>query len=210
MNLAASVHQWAKGKLSHERIRSSTLNLKDILKEDINVVHLQRSPALPAISSHLKALVTKNPGLSLKASIPVRNPEENVSQRLLSGPSWQRRSLGEDQAAIHYLHEDICSIVQSYGETLGSEEVDVKLQVLQSTMCPRWHADHVGVRLLCTYIGQGTWWIENRHVMRNWVLQEGELVPVVEGVDEEHAQQVDTGDLLLLKGHKWPGNQGKA
>ena len=38
----------------------------------------------------------------------------------------------------------------------------MKLEVIADTPCPRWHADHVGLRCLCTYIGEGTWWIENR------------------------------------------------
>ena len=44
----------------------------------------------------------------------------------------------------------------------GYDSINVKLEVVPWTKCPRWHADSVGLRLLCTYVGRGTWWIENR------------------------------------------------
>lgn len=40
--------------------------------------------------------------------------------------------------------------------------VHAKLEVLAGTPCPRWHADHVTARLLCTYTGPGTWFVPNR------------------------------------------------
>jgi hypothetical protein len=89
------------------------------LKEDVNVVHIKRGPNLPPKNLHLKGLVSRNLGLSAKASIRVRDVEASVSQKLLSGPSWQRRSFAEDKAAVDFLNEDICSIIQSFGETLG-------------------------------------------------------------------------------------------
>lgn len=47
----------------------------------------------------------------------------------------------------------------------AEREVDllhIKLEVLGHSPCPRWHADHVAARLLCTYTGPGTWYVDNR------------------------------------------------
>lgn len=44
----------------------------------------------------------------------------------------------------------------------GYERVRARLEVLGGTPCPRYHADHVAVRMLVTYAGPGTWYVENR------------------------------------------------
>ncbi len=46
-----------------------------------------------------------------------------------------------------------------------------------------------------------------RHVKRRW-LWGGEGGVAVASVQEQHARQAGCGDLLLLKGHAFPGNYG--
>ena len=35
----------------------------------------------------------------------------------------------------------------------------MRLVSTSAPMCPRFHTDHVGVRLICTYVGPGTEWL---------------------------------------------------
>lgn len=74
--------------------------------------------------------------------------------------------------------------------------------------CCRWHADHVAARLLVTYSGPGTWYITNQHVKRKQTLVDGSLAVSVGSVDERHAVQAQPGDVLVMKGHGWPGCYG--
>ncbi len=72
----------------------------------------------------------------------------------------------------------------------GYTQVSAKLEVLGATPCPRFHADHVGVRLLVTYLGPGTLYVENR-----WVGMSGE-----EGRGSESSET-----LNRRGGQKWEG-----
>jgi hypothetical protein len=40
------------------------------------------------------------------------------------------------------------------------ENVGVRLNVLAKTLCPRFHADKVPCRLITTYAGKGTEWLD--------------------------------------------------
>jgi len=58
------------------------------------------------------------------------------------------------------LVNDIAFIVAVYGDLLGYQRVAVRLEVIRRAMCPRFHVDRTGIRLLCTYRGPGTEWLE--------------------------------------------------
>lgn len=108
--------------------------------------------------------------LVLQATIDVSKPEA-ASEYLLSAvlqPDLQQQ-----------LHTDLCQAVQLISTTLQLDHVHAKLQLIQQQSCPNWHADTVGMRLLCTYAGPGTWFVENRceggsvHVLLQAYVQHG-------------------------------------
>lgn len=80
---------------------------------------------------------------------------------------------------------DIALLSDVLAELMGTERLGLRLEVLNRPMCPRYHVDQVGVRLLCTYVGAGTEWREGE--------QEGQL---------------DRGAVALIKGSGWPENIG--
>jgi hypothetical protein len=78
-------------------------------------------------------------------------------------------------------------------------------------MCPRFHIDKLGCRLVSTYQGPGTEWLSNDDVDRS-KLGAGNmgLSDDVSGLYSQAAdiQQVNKGDIVLLKGEGWYGNEG--
>lgn len=62
------------------------------------------------------------------------------------------------------LHADLDQAVQLISSTLQLDHVHAKLQLILQQSCPNWHADTVGMRMLATYAGPGTWYIANRCV----------------------------------------------
>ena len=65
------------------------------------------------------------------------------------------------------------------------------------------------VRALCTYHGQGTQYVANKHADRRWVQRM--LFSDTQGYglkDPSALQQASPGDVLILKGHAYPGNAG--
>lgn len=107
---------------------------------------------------------------------------------------------------------DIAFLVEIYGDLLGCPAVGVRLEVLSRAMCPRFHVDHTGIRLLCTYRGPGTEWLEDAAADRS------KLGPVSAGMcdevsgiitDPKGIHRVKPYAIALLKGSRWQGNAGQ-
>ena len=71
-------------------------------------------------------------------------------------------------------------------------------------MCPRFHVDHVPVRLITSYAGVGSDWLEEGAMPRSKLGQPG-----AEPQDEALIRRLDTGHVALAKGEKWHGNEGR-
>ncbi|WP_375759004.1 DUF1826 domain-containing protein [Corallococcus exercitus] len=99
--------------------------------------------------------------------------------------------------------EDLNFLLRLYVDLLGAEALGVRLQTLARDMCPRFHVDRVGVRLLCTYAGPATEWLENSQVHRSALGASGEVARPGAPV-----QSLARFDVALLKGEAWPGNTG--
>ena len=67
-------------------------------------------------------------------------------------------------------------------------------------MCPRWHVDRVPIRMLCTYTGPGTEWLENQEVDKTKLSEPA----IANGA----SQRAEIGEVVLLKGALWQGNTG--
>lgn len=80
-------------------------------------------------------------------------------------------------------------------------EVRIRLEAITGPACHRWHADAVGLRMLCTYWGPGTQWLS---------LPGG--AAVARALDPEAlpcaVSQISTGAVALLKGEAFAGNSG--
>ncbi|KAG1666833.1 hypothetical protein FOA52_009457 [Chlamydomonas sp. UWO 241] len=222
MVLLTSLVDWARGSAAHARVRAvRSERLVDVRRPDVNVVHVQR-PRLALPAAELRTIVASRPTLRVRAAVPTTNPRPHLEAALKLPLSGGRGvdagvdagvDVGVDaecglRAAREFLVDDIARVVEAFGEDLGYTRVNVKLEVIANTKCPKWHADHVGLRLLCTYVGDGTLYVDNAHATRSWVWSGGAMVPVVAGVDEGGSLQAATGDLLLLKGHGWGDDQG--
>ena len=94
----------------------------------------------------------------------------------------------------------------------GFEAVDAALSIITQTSCPRFHADHVELRCLCTYAGEGTFFVPNQAVDRRmWMRALGIQDTKGFGLKTEKAvQQASEWDLLILKGNAYAGNSGAA
>ncbi|MBV6285502.1 DUF1826 domain-containing protein [Pseudomonas aegrilactucae] len=83
---------------------------------------------------------------------------------------------------------DVTWLIGAYACLLDARRVGLRLQVLDGAMCPRFHVDHVPLRLITTYAGPASEWL---------------AMP-----DAREVQQLASGDVALLKGEKWLGNEG--
>jgi len=97
------------------------------------------------------------------------------------------------------LAADVASLMSFYRDLLGCPTTALRLNAIDKTMCPRFHVDRTGIRLICAYRGPGTLWLDDAATDR------GQL----QDITEEHpaVAQVPTFAIALLKGAAWPGNE---
>lgn len=113
-----------------------------------------------------------------------------------------RDALGED---IQHLTELLCDLVDA-------PMAGVRLEILNSAMCPRLHVDRVGIRLLCTYRGRGTEWVAQSAVDKRYLgAGAGGLPDETSGLLRPgcRIESVPAFVVALLKGSLWQGNHGR-
>ena len=95
---------------------------------------------------------------------------------------------------------DVRWLVSAFTCLLGARRVGLRLRVLQGAMCPRFHVDNVPVRLLTSYVGPGSEWLEEGAIERRGLHLA--QAPV------DNIKRLQPGDVAVLKGEKWLGNEG--
>jgi hypothetical protein len=98
------------------------------------------------------------------------------------------------------LVQDLTFLMELYGELLGCPLIGLRVESLNRAMCPGWHLDRTGIRLLCTWCGPGTEWLDDPGI------DLGRLPG--SAADTPASGQAQPCDILLLKGSAWQGNAG--
>lgn len=114
--------------------------LCEIFRNEVNLAVWQR-PTDPLLLSYTSQL-----------------PADMLFKRMLQldeiQPTLQR--ILPDGEGREALAVDIHDAAQMLGCVMDTETIGVRLGVLQHAQCPNWHTDHVMLRLLITYQGEGT------------------------------------------------------
>jgi hypothetical protein len=99
---------------------------------------------------------------------------------------------------------DLNQVLGVYRRVVGDVPLRVQISTIDSRKCPRFHIDNVGLRLLCTYAGAGTEWIDERQLDREHLrVCTVDHAPVKQGGAVEHLLPFD---VALMKGTAFPGN----
>ncbi|MBV6751481.1 DUF1826 domain-containing protein [Pseudomonas chlororaphis] len=169
--------------------------LGEILDEGVNLAVWQRR--LPGhIADFATLLLSLDEPLAESLSLEMPDDEARPNlQGLASGFS--------DLEGYEGFLSDVSWLVSAYACLLGARRIGLRLRVLDKAMCPRFHVDHVPVRLITTYAGVGSQWLAegaiDRRLLGNAAAEPGEPALI---------QQVDSGAVALLKGERWHGNEG--
>jgi hypothetical protein len=169
--------------------------LTGILDDGVNLALWQRQ--LPAhIADFGRLLLSLNEPLAeaLSLEMPGDDAEPNL-HGLASGFS--------DLEGYEGFIADVSWLVSAFACLLGAQRIGLRLRVLDKAMCPRFHVDHVPVRLITTYAGIGSQWLKEGAMHRR---QLGK--PEAEPQNDSLIQQIASGEVALLKGEKWRGNEG--
>ncbi|HSH86110.1 MAG TPA: DUF1826 domain-containing protein [Methylophilus sp.] len=105
---------------------------------------------------------------------------------------------------------DICLLVNLYADLMDCPLIGIRLEMLKHAMCPKFHIDRTGIRLLCTYLGPGTEWLDEAFCDRDALASTRLTHEIFNQSLVLHPQgirQAPEQALVLLKGSLWQGNQ---
>ncbi len=185
-------------KLMQNRTRyqhqgSTPETLTKILQDDTNLAVWQRQLPLH-ISDFAQLLLSLNEPLA--ESLCLELAKEDAEPDLTGLASGFR-----DLEGYEGFVADLKWLVSAFACLLGAKRIGLRLRVLDKAMCPRFHVDHVPVRLITTYAGVGSQWLKEGTMDRQQLGQ-------ANAEPQAQIQQLNSGDVALLKGEKWHGNEG--
>jgi hypothetical protein len=172
--------------------------LSGIYQQDYNIVAWRRD-LTPEILAITNDFLVSNRGFQVSMTLSPQDAFAPIHQ-----------ALGGSELTAP-LSENIAELVDMYCCLFDLGKVGLRLTVLDKAMCPRFHVDKVPCRLVTTYQGSATQWLPHNVVDRS------KLGHGSEGKADEQSglfpklgdvQQLTSGDVALLKGERWQGNEG--
>ena len=170
--------------------------LADIYQEDINIAIWQRTSG-ERLTVAVSAFLAANPRFETSMTVSPDNARAEVGK-------------ATGGATATELADDIAELVDMFCYLFGLKRAGLRLATLDHAMCPRFHVDRVPCRLLTTYQGVATEWLPHQVVDRS-KLGPGSngLADIDSGLyqDQSDVQRLNCGDVALLKGELWVGNE---
>ena len=111
---------------------------------------------------------------------------------------------GSVKGQKEYFIEDIIRLGKLFFESKKNTKMNIQIEIVKTNMCRLFHADCYRQRLLCTYMGPGTQWLDNSNVNRK-ALGKGSNAHIVK--DFNKINQAKAFEVILLKGKKYGGDE---
>jgi hypothetical protein len=108
------------------------------------------------------------------------------------------------------LCKDVAALTALYCDLFELKRVGLRLHSLDHAMCPKFHVDSVTCRMVCTYGGVGTEWLEDAYADRRKLGSgSGGLSDELSGLilDNNGIHKMPPYAIGLLKGCLWEGNE---
>ena len=177
---------------------SSPEVMTSIYEENCNIAIWKRQ--LPeAFVSSIESSFTTQPPLTYSIVVNATSVEKDIEQIVLD------REYGAQ------LREYIKQTVDMFCCLFEGSRVGLRLSTLNKAMCPRFHVDRVPCRLITTFCGKGTEWLAHKNVNRSKLGHGNGGKPDDKSGLFNNSGDINTlacGDVALLKGETWEGNEG--
>lgn len=161
---------------SAARLSPSAQILEDIARPDCNLAVWQRH-AIPGLASLLD-----DPTHDIRFDASLTEFATSLADEL-SAAGYP----GGDLRAA--LERDISQLAERFSMIMSLARLEVRLEVVTTDSCRKFHADDVAARLITSYVGTGTQWLEREEVERMGTGQE----PL-------HIRTLGTGNVGIFKG----------
>ena len=126
--------------------------------------------------------------------------EDGIDSDTLHNLLDQHLPNGQIEDKKKVLIDDILRLATLFEATTKSGKIKLQLEIVTTDMCRLFHADYYRQRLLCTYLGPGTEWLDHSNVNRH-ALGKGSNNNIVK--DETAINRANTFDVLILKGRRY-------
>lgn len=180
-------------------VGSTPAVLADIYEPDVNL-SVWRGAQKTAVRAEAELLCRLRPGLKLALSGDVDSLLEEYEQRL------------QLEQPLNALNQRIRECLILFRDLFEPPAMGLRLEILDHAMCPRFHVDHLAARMITTFCGPATQWLPNEAVDRSWLGPAGaNKKDESSGVIRDLAaiQQLQAGDVAIMKGDGWEGNEGR-
>ncbi|PCC97534.1 DUF1826 domain-containing protein [Halopseudomonas pelagia] len=174
-------------------------SLLEILRDDVNLAVWQRQVD-PVVSQFGQTLLVSGRVLAETCTWTAKDAEHSDIAKL---PRFAQ-GVADIPGYAEFV-ADVGYLVSLFACLLDARAVGVRLRTLDKAMCPRWHVDKVAVRLITSYVGPGSEWLTEQDSPRQ---QLGG--PAADSCnDDVAARAFACGEVALLKGERWHGNEGR-
>ncbi|MEO1647232.1 MAG: DUF1826 domain-containing protein [Pseudomonadota bacterium] len=164
---------------SPARISVSPHVLNAVRDEDCNLAVWER-PAHPGLAALLKTSLN-----DVRFAAPLSELEARLAEELAQAGYPETSERGA-------LTADIAALADRYGAIMELDALSVRLAIVTTDSCRKFHADYVKARLITTYVGTGTQWIDAEDTSR-----------VAQSDAPQNIKSLATGDVGLFKGKLW-------
>jgi len=176
-------------------------------------MHVSRTPTWGDVQHHIDSLALCGALGSTEATDEdvqvVNNEDPNESLESNLSKSAQRLvapllNLGLPECLIQQIQTDAQEVGATVAKMLPTtERLILKVEIMGEGICSRWHRDNYVARAIITYNGRGTEMLRHDNV-NFWELENcGNNAHIVRDSSEVFA--AGTGDILFIKGLKFPG-----
>ncbi|AMD01087.1 DUF1826 domain-containing protein [Halomonas chromatireducens] len=168
--------------------------LPRIFEDDITLAVMER-PLDSALTLAVRAQLGHQRGLEWHwRGAPGQAMQEDLARRLPAPEAGEA------------LVQDIGTIAEAMAYLFSTDTIGIRLRTLDVAMCPRFHVDNLPVRLVSTYAGPAGEWLPEHAVNRAGLGAPRPDKPDIVA-DPGAIQQIGVGDLALMKGCGWVGNE---
>ena len=188
--------------LEHQKFRRAAESnqptvFTDIYREDTNIVIWKR-PLSFQLQNSINRFITNHTDYQFVTTVTPNSVSSILSENLFE-MNYQAE-----------LVDNISELVDMFCYLFDLKMAGLRLKTLDQAMCPRFHVDKVPCRLVCTYHGNATEWLPHHLIDRS------KLGPGNNGLTDEESglfqdkkdiQNINTGNVALLKGELWDGNE---
>jgi len=169
--------------------------LADIAQKGINICIWNR-PRRPEWNHAITKILTHPNKLHLDLTAPSANEiAAFIQSQTVPDP--------ETSASVESLAADIFDLSRRFAALAEIKHPRVRLTRIEDEGCALFHADTLVLRMLCTYAGPGTQWLENNNVRRDELGCRGRTLAEATAAIVVHSEKIRTlpeAHVAIVKG----------